>query len=171
MTSPNSSPSAQTSEPAHQQRSAVDHAAQEIDGRQIGKHQIGFPTRLGRRRAAASGWAASATAPGAADHQGQQHNRDDQASKASLQRHSHLSFSYQLSAVWISFQLDRHKTPDYTRKSFTRSSPRQARILGGSAIPPVKKILTPSSTVMSGNVARSRSQITMSPRYRLLVGT
>src|SRR5262249_13890560 len=47
---------------------------------------------------------------------------------------------------------DRHKSPNYMRT------------LGGSAMPPVRKILMPSSTEMSGNTARLRSQMTMSPR-------
>src|SRR3954468_6043119 len=63
------------------------------------------------------------------------------------------------------------KTTDYTRKSGTRSLPSAPRIRGGSAIPPVRKMCSPSSTVMSGKLALARSQITMSPRYRWLVGT
>ena len=38
----------------------------------------------------------------------------------------------------------------YTRKSPTRSSPRRARIRLDSAMPPVRKIRMPCSTVMSG---------------------
>src|SRR5262249_47960417 len=63
------------------------------------------------------------------------------------------------------------KTTDYTRNSFTRSSACQPRIRSGRAIPPVRKIRIPSSTVMSGKVARLRSATTMSPRYRWFVGT
>src|SRR5262249_7619284 len=63
------------------------------------------------------------------------------------------------------------KTTDYTRNSFTRSSACHPRIRSGRAIPPVRKIRIPSSTVMSGNVARLRSATTISPRYRWFVGT
>src|SRR5262249_14738458 len=52
-----------------------------------------------------------------------------------------------------------HKSVDYMRT------------LGGSAMPPVRTMRMPSSTEISGNTARSRSTITTSPRYRLLVGT
>src|SRR5262245_13435141 len=67
--------------------------------------------------------------------------------------------------------LTSHKGPNYTRNSFARSASGDPRMRDGSAIPPVRKMRIPSSTLMSGNVARSRSQITTSPRYRLLVGT
>ena len=64
--------------------------------------------------------------------------------------------------------LRRVKTPDYTRKSPTRSCPRRARIRSASAIPPVRKMRIPCSTVMSGYDARSRGQMTMSPEIEMV---
>src|SRR5205085_7294520 len=51
-----------------------------------------------------------------------------------------------------STSLRTHKTRDYKRT------------LGGSAMPPVRKMRMPSSTVMSGNSARARSTTMTAPR-------
>ena len=127
-------------EAAHQQRPAVD--AVELDRRQVRQHQVRFaaaPLRR-RRRCARPGLPA-----------GPLRRAGTRAAAAIAARSSIGTITRRHKLAYGHAHLTSHKSWDYTR---TR---------GGSAMPPVRKMM-PSSTVMSGNVARSRSQITMSPR-------
>ncbi len=144
-------------ETGHQQGAPVDAA--EFDLRQIRKHEVHLAAarrrcslRLGRRlhRQRRPRRREDRT-----DDDGEQ-DRGDQAPQDGRNGHAHLTS---------------HKSSDYTRKSLTRSCSPLSRSRDGSAMPPVRKMRIPSSTVIAGNVARPRSQMTMSPRYRWLVGT
>ena len=126
-------------QPAHQQRPAVD--ATEIDRRQVRQHEAGFTAFGDRRRRRLDRLREErhrdAGRRGQGGHRASSRTRTTDTSEASLYKHGHLTS---------------HKRSNY---NFSR---------GGSAMPPVRKILMPSSTAMSGNVTRSRSQITTSPR-------
>src|SRR4029453_19290720 len=115
-------------EPAHQQRPPID--ASEIHRRQVGQYQAGLsaaPPDLLARRGLLDGLREQR--PRTCERT-QQQDQHDGTHKASLHTLGHLPS---------------HKNADY---NFSR---------GGNAMPPVRKILMPSSTVMSGKIARSRS--------------
>ena len=124
-------------ETAHEQRAPV-HAVK-VDGRQIRQDEI---------RLAAAGLACRALRCharlrrgrlGPEDRERRGHDQQGDAKPPEISLHGHT-----------------HST---SRKSWD-----YRRTLGGNAMPPVRNTRMPSSTEISGNTARSRSQITMSPR-------
>ena len=140
----------------HQQRPAV-HSTDEADRRQIGQHEAGLASafthsrRRGLRLGGLAGGRFDLRCPRRA---GRRH-------QGNKEKHGHQEAGHFYTHVHLTSL--GHKDGDYTRKSLAGSPPGVPFTRSGRAIPPVRKIRMPSSTVMSGNIARDRSLTTMSP--------
>ncbi len=167
-------------QPPHQQLAAVD--APEFRARHVGQHQVhlaartlggGPGSRLDRLRRSHH----AARRPEDPAHQDDQHQRERRLPRTLHCLHDRAHGTSSTATLRRAGRhratspcgrsVDMHKDSDYTRKSPRSASfsrPTVPRTREGIAMPPVRKILMPSSTVRSGNVVRSRSQITMSPR-------